>query len=287
MRTIGFFLVFSIMTSASAKAPVWKVSKGDDYIYLGGTIHLLSQKDYPLPKAFDQAYEAADEVWFEVDIGGLLLPAGQQKMMSVMRYSDQTTLSSILNEETTKALSAYLAERNLQMQLFDKLTPAGMMLTMTTIELQRLGLIDQTAGVDRFYDLRAAQDSIDRFYLEEIDEQLSFIDKFNDLDPNEFLNSMLSDIGRTSEVWKSMLQAWRSGDMQQLAQIGIIEMQKEYPDIYDALLVQRNEQWLPKIKAMFQTDDIEFVLVGSLHMAGEKGLIEKLLEDGYQVRQLD
>ena len=35
---------------------VWKAQKDGNTVYLGGTIHVLSKGDYPLPDAFDQAY---------------------------------------------------------------------------------------------------------------------------------------------------------------------------------------------------------------------------------------
>ena len=67
----GFTLLYSVllvMNPVAAKAPVWEVRLGDNRIYLAGTIHLLSSKDYPLPSAFDVAYEQSQSIVFETDL---------------------------------------------------------------------------------------------------------------------------------------------------------------------------------------------------------------------------
>ena len=53
--SIIFFAFLANSALLSAKGPVWKVSKGGQTVYLGGTIHLLSPSDYPLPEEFEEA----------------------------------------------------------------------------------------------------------------------------------------------------------------------------------------------------------------------------------------
>ena len=60
------FIGFSI--NVHAESPVWKVSHGDNHLYLGGTIHLLGKDDYPLPPAFEKAYQDSSKLVFEADI---------------------------------------------------------------------------------------------------------------------------------------------------------------------------------------------------------------------------
>jgi len=276
-----------VVTSANAKAPVWKVSKGDDHLYLGGTIHLLSKDDYPLPAAFEAAYKEAEHVWLETDISKMAAPETQGKMLGVIMYQDQRALSSVLNRDTYEKLSAFLEERKIPLAAMDKLTPAGLMFTVTALELKRLGLIDETAGVDMHFNQRAETDGKDLKHLETVDEQLSFIDSMNKIEPNSLINSMMDEVGKTSEVWKKLLDAWRAGDMQALGAAGIDEMKSDFPLIYQTMLVNRNNDWMKDINDMMKSEEIEFVLVGALHMAGEDGLIKKLTETGYTIEQLD
>ena len=51
-----------------AQSSVWKVSKGEKQLYIGGTIHMLSQSDYPLPTEFEEAYDRSKIVVFETNL---------------------------------------------------------------------------------------------------------------------------------------------------------------------------------------------------------------------------
>ena len=46
----SLFTTLLLSALSCQAASVWQVSKGDNTIYLGGTLHILSPVDYPLPK---------------------------------------------------------------------------------------------------------------------------------------------------------------------------------------------------------------------------------------------
>jgi uncharacterized protein YbaP (TraB family) len=50
--------------------------------------------------------------------------------------------------------------------------------------------------------------------------------------------------------------------------------------------VQRNKNWLPQIQQMLATPEVELVLVGALHLAGESNVLQLLREQGYSITQL-
>jgi len=284
---IGVALVMLSMSVATAKAPVWKISSGENYLFLGGTIHLLSKNDYPLPKAFETAYSEAEDVWFETDAALLSSAETQVKMLNVMMYQDTRSLSTVLSRTTYDALAELMEERQLPLAAFEKFTPAGLMFTLTALELKRLGLIDETAGVDLHFEQRAKQDGKDRLHLELVDEQLAFMRRINELDPNKLIGSTLAEISNTSKTWEALLKAWRTGDMALMDKVGIAQMESEYPDIYNFLLVGRNKDWLTDLQKMIKTKEVEFVLVGALHMAGDDGLLALLAEEGYEIEQME
>ena len=64
-------------------------------------------------------------------------------------------------------------------------------------------------------------------------------------------------------------------------------MKKEYPEIYKKVLVDRNNNWIPLIDAYFDTESVEFVLVGALHLHGPDGILNLLKESGYSISQLE
>ena len=75
-------LLFLVCTPpARADSPVWKVAKGDAHLFIGGTVHVLSQDDYPLPEAFEKAYQASSIIVFEADIQEMQTPKFQQSLV--------------------------------------------------------------------------------------------------------------------------------------------------------------------------------------------------------------
>jgi uncharacterized protein YbaP (TraB family) len=279
-------LSFMFISSAIAKAPVWKVTKGTDYLYLGGTIHVLSENDYPLPDAFDTAYNKADDIVLETDAGALVSPEIQARVLTAMSYQDNRTLSKVLDPDTYKQLDLLLKSKGFPTAAFDSFTPLGAMMALTQFELQKLGLIG-AKGVDAHFGERAVRDKKESLFLESFEQQLSFIHSMNQLEPNLLVKSGIKDIEKLEQYWSDLVSAWRSGDLGQLEKIGIVEMKRDFPSMYQTILVERNDHWLGAIKAMMLNEDIEFILVGALHMAGPDGLIQRLRSAGYIVSQLD
>jgi uncharacterized protein YbaP (TraB family) len=82
-----------------------------------------------------------------------------------------------------------------------------------------------------------------------------------------------------------MGNAWRAGDTENLFISGIKPMMEDYPKVYRSLLVERNNNWLPKIERLIQQPEEKFILVGALHLIGQDGLLQQLKNRGYQVQQ--
>jgi uncharacterized protein len=49
----------------------------------------------------------------------------------------------------------------------------------------------------------------------------------------------------------------------------------------------RNERWLPQLEQMLKGNENTLVVVGSLHLVGDGGLLEMLRKDGYTAQQLN
>ena len=74
--------------------------------------------------------------------------------------------------------------------------------------------------------------------------------------------------------------------MAKLAGLSIQDFKTDYPDVYESLLVVRNNNWMPQIERLFSTPETEFVLVGALHLAGPDSVLKKLKDKGYSVTKL-
>jgi len=266
---------------AVAESSVWKAEKEGRYIYLGGTIHVLSQDDYPLPKEYDASYQQADQVYFETDIQGLKSAETSQKLLRVLLNEEGESLETLLKPETLKALEAYLQKRNLPLAMFTQYSPSGLYLVLMSLELSTRGMM--SSGVDEHFDGRAREDNKTIGQLETIEQQLSFLGKIGEGDADQLIMYGLRDLEKMPEIMAEMKATWRSGDRESYRRLLLEPFVKDYPAAYQSLLVKRNQNWLPKIEALFATPEVELVLVGALHMVGKDGLLQQLEAKGYRV----
>lgn len=267
-----------------AQTSVWQVSKGDSKIYLGGTVHLLRQQDYPLPAAFEQAFEASQRLYFETDIGAMSDVGLQQRMLQQLTYQDGSMLSSVLSAEAYAALSEYAAGTGIPLAMLQTFKPGLLISTLSVMEFQKLGFTPQ--GVDAYFFSKAISEGKYTGELESIDEQIAMLARMGEGYESDFVLYSIRDFAQLGTTIESMVQAWRQGNTQLLEAEFVQPMLTETPELYASLLVERNNNWVPAIEAMFETQDTEFVLVGVAHVVGEHGLITMLQGKGYEVVQL-
>lgn len=279
-----FFIVVIFAPPAQADSPVWKVVKGDNQLFIGGTIHVLTQTDYPLPSTFEKAYSQSVKLVFETDMQKMNSPEFQKVMLSALTYSDGRNLKQVLNEDTYQELEQHLSSRGIPMVNMVNFKPGMVAITLTMIELQRLGLIG--AGVDDFFRLRELNDQKELGQLETVDEQLAFISTLGDGQENEMIAYTLRDMRKLPTLMESIKDAWRRGDSRKLKEVAITPFKKDFPKVYEEFIVKRNNAWIPQIEAMLKTKDVEFILVGALHLVGDDGVIAQLAARGYDIQML-
>lgn len=285
-RATPFFasiLFVSLITfyslGVAAASPVWKVSKGDQHIYLGGTIHLLAKSDYPLPPSFNEAYKKSAELVFETNLTAIESPDFLLKLNQLITYDNGKTLITELKPETYKALNDYFLNRGMDVKSFSGLTPTGIMLTISMMELQLMGL-NPALGVEKHFSKKARQHNKRFGHLESPEEHLSFITKLGGENKDQLVMQTLNDLKTMNTGMEALKKAWREGDNLALEKLALNEM-KKYPETYQSLLVNRNHNWIPKIEAMLKDGDIELILVGALHLVGEDGVLNLLKDKGY------
>lgn len=265
-------------------APVWQVKSDDKILYLGGTIHVLSEDDYPLPESFDLAYAASDKLFFETDMHALNDVAVQQRLIQQVSLPPGETLRDYLDPVQYEALSSWLRKVQLPHQAFDQYKVGFVTIQMLMIELQRVGI--NAPGVDQHYFNRALIDDRAVGGLESISEHLSFFVSYGEGVENQLMEMTLDELESIELEMDSMRSAWRKGELTYLEAMYVSTMKDDFPMLYQSLLVDRNQAWMPEIIKMIETQETEFVLVGVAHLLGEDGIVQLLREAGYEVKSL-
>ena len=277
------FLALLLPNICVAATSLWEVSKNDHLLYLGGTIHMLKKEDYPLPVEYDMAFNKAEKVVFETDIDAGKSPEFGAKMTRMLSYAPGQSLDKDINKKTLSILSKYLTSREMSIEAVINLKPTMVVLLMTVMELNRLGM--SGIGVDEYYYKKAKSASKAVGYFESIDEQLNFLLTMGVGHENELIRKTIADMDRMESMINAMKAAWLAGDESKLAELSLADMQRDYPDLYQTLLVERNNNWIPQIEKMLLSREVELVLVGALHLVGNEGLLHQLRAKGYQVKQ--
>lgn len=284
MKRYLLLLLSAMPLSLVAASPVWLVESMTTKLYLAGTVHLLRDNDFPLPPAFESAYKQAQTLAFEVDIDQTRDPAFQQQMMQAIKLPAGTRLEQVLKPGTLDKLHAFLRRNGLELDQFNGLKPSMIAMTMTIIELRKIGV--NSAGVDDFFYQKARHDGKRILALESIQQQIEFLTEMGQGQEDMMILQTLREIESLSSDFSDMLRSWRQGDTRKLEDLFITPMKQEFGPVYQQLIVNRNQNWLQQLKAYLQTPDIEMVLVGSAHLPGEDGLLTLLKSAGYRISQL-
>ncbi|RRJ84083.1 TraB/GumN family protein [Aestuariirhabdus litorea] len=283
LRGAIIFALLWVSTTALGDGAVWRVSSASGVLYIGGTLHLLSEEDYPLPDAYDRAYAEADSLVLEADLKLIESPEFQQLLASRMLYPPGEALAMHLSPEVYRQLEEYCRSRGYPMAMIQNFRPGMVSVTLSVLEMQRLGMAG--TGVDQHFYQRALADRKPIDVLESVEEQLAAIASMGEGEEDEMILNTLNDLQMLPTALNSVKQAWREGDLLRLDEEVMQPMQRDYPRIYRQLLVDRNSAWLEKLERLLASPQPELVLVGALHLVGEAGVLQRLSNLGYRVER--
>jgi uncharacterized protein YbaP (TraB family) len=282
LQTIALILAL-LPSFLLAESSVWKVSKGEQFLYIGGTCHVLRPADYPLPTEFDSAYAASDTLVFEIDPAAVQDPAFAMQLLAKASYTDGLSLKSVLSAETYQALAAQGSKSGLPIETLNNIKPGVVMMMLMMQELSKAGVSQQ--GVDMHYHALGLKDNKPVRSLETPEFQIDLITTMGDGMEDEMVRYGLEDLAHVEALFDQLIGAWRAGDLAEIEALFISDMQN-YSELYAAILADRNLRWIPQINAFLKSPEIEFVLVGVAHAAGEDGILKLLRDQGYSVESV-
>lgn len=282
MRYYWVFL-FLLPGISFSETSLWKISGHGNELYLGGTIHVLKKEDYPLPAEYEKAFVLADKVVIEANIEQAKTLEFGNKITRFLSYPPGQSLKTSIKKETYNKLKQYLAERNIPIASFDTFKPQMIVISITALELKNMGMTD--VGVDEYFHSKAKNAGKATGYFETIDEQIEFLRTMGQGNEDSMLLSTIQDMAKIKSVMNTLKTAWVKGDVKTLVDIGLTEMIREHPATYRSLLVNRNNNWMPRITEMLKDKKVELVLVGALHLVGKEGLLQQLRNKGYTVQK--
>jgi uncharacterized protein YbaP (TraB family) len=281
----------SAQTAAAAPTPptplLWKISDADNAVYLLGSFHILKPTDYPPSKDVEDAFSDAESLMLEVDLAEAASPDFAAKAQQIGAIADGKTLADILPEATWERLKLMMQVSGTPIEQVEHVDPWALESGMVAGMAQAAGF-SQEIGLDVYFINRAKKANKPLTGLETLDEQLAIMDAMPYSEQAYSLGEILNNPQQAMLELNELHAAWREGDVETLDSKMRADMEKETPESYRSLIVERNDAWIPKIVQRLDgvSADDTLVVVGALHVLGSDGLIEKLRAKGYSFERV-
>ena len=267
----------------AAKNCLWTVPSQSNKIYLLGSLHVLKQDTYPLAAEIERAYADSRKIIFETDIAAMIEPGMQARLLELGIYPAEQNLFQHLDGTTRKLLAKKMSEIGLPLEQFTRFKPWFVALTLTTLELQRLGY-NPAFGVDVYFFNRAKTDGKVIGFLEPAEFQIKLLGNMAAEDQNNFLSQTLKDLEMVNQLAGDLVKSWKTGDSDRLNDL-LSKSFKDYPGLHDRLLIQRNKKWIKEIEGALRKNENALFVVGAGHLVGPESVVDLLQKKGYPVKQ--
>ncbi|MBR1739643.1 MAG: TraB/GumN family protein [Ruminococcus sp.] len=270
--------------------PAWKLTtpSGKEVI-LVGSMHALSEEDYPMPDELLEAYDKADVVAFECDINKTDDEANKL-VFSTMYLIDGSTFSDHISPEAYEALSAYLDSYDLEISSFEMFAPYAVASLVDELAVEYSEL-SRDLGIDQYFLDKCYDDGKEIYEVESVYFQtemlINYSEEIYDLLFREFdgedKDSVIENLYELHDAWVCRDLATIEGLEDEDDEEELSEEDQALIDEYNKVMVDdRNIGMAEAIEEFAEGDQQVLFIVGAAHYVGEKGIIALLEADGYE-----
>ena len=253
---------------------LWKI-EGDDIktSYLFGTMHVIPKKDLRLKTKMIKSLHLSSLTVLEADLDNTSIVEGIVKLS----IFDNDSIENYASKSELDILKKFFKENGgTPFSKLNKLKPFPLNSTVT-----RICLGNNLASYEDEL-IKITKESGKE--IEGLETPVDLIPIYTDTPFDEEIDEVIytiTNIEKTRSFYQKMIQFYTEENIQELY---------NYTDNYFAdrknfkqlLLDDRNKKWIPKI-VNYSIDQSVFYGVGAAHLAGENGLINLLVQEGYRV----
>lgn len=273
---------------------MWKVTDDDidGVIWLFGSIHVGEEDIYPLPDRIMNAYESSDALAVECDVTADINPL---EYASKFMYKDGSKIYMHIPGDLYDKAKAIVSEKyGMSFTIaYDNYCPAMWQMLIQEIYAEDCDL-DASYGLDMFFLEDAHENDKQVLEIESSEFQLNMLSGFSE-DLQEFMLS--STVYTKKDDYISDLydlyEGWKYGDIEDYYEENnkvpeyLSDEYKILLDEYNKKLVTDRNTSMAQTATEYLEDDLNvFFVVGLLHMVGEDGIVQQLIDGGYSVEQV-
>ncbi|MCZ6499894.1 MAG: TraB/GumN family protein [Gammaproteobacteria bacterium] len=286
---ITLFLLLILPLAAVAgpeqRGLVYAVQSDEVTLYLTGSIHVLREDDYPLPAVLSEVYGKSDALIMEIDLDDLDPLESAALIRSLAMAPNGSDLRSLMGEASfNRSMESALA-LGIDLERFGEVRPWFAALMVLEWSLRKAGYSPEN-GVEQHFLRQAIADKKPIEGLETMEQQLNIFASLSDAEQGMFLEKTLAELDQLTDEIDKLLVAWKTGDDGVLESL-LLDSFDEFPELFDELVDQRNQAWDRQLTEILRHGVKDYmVIVGALHLLGERGVIELLRQRGFEVRRL-
>jgi len=269
---------------AMAEPALWAIKDKDSTIYLFGTIHVLKPDTQWRSPAIDKALNDSGDLTIEVL--GAEDPAVMQPLVLKYGVDQATPLSKKLSPEDYKRIQVLAQGAGVPPQALEVMRPWLASISLAMLPIMKAGY-DPRSGVEQVVQAQMKAAGKPATSLETAEQQIRFFADMSTKVEVEMLKSTLDDAEEGPAKIDKMVTAWASGDTKELETEFVTEMKKDYADVYEVLLTDRNIAWSKQLKTKLAGSGVSFIAVGAGHLVGPDSVQAQLAKLGIKAERVN
>lgn len=285
LRLILLLLLFFICSASfgQQKYPslLWKVTKDGkgNASYLYGTMHSFDKRVFRFTDTAEKYIKQCDVFAAEIELDFSRLDMFT-KLLPYIMFGGDTTIKTLLDSSRYATLDKYCADSiGFPLAFLGKIKPFYLMAMLSQGEMTQ----DSGTFLDNHLSNKAREFGKEVTGLETVEEQLQAVDGIPLKEQLTMLEETIDSlyVPQTVSDADEMTAIYERADLDAL----YIYFQKEETsgEFNESLITTRNKRMAERFAEYMKREKKLFAAVGSLHLPGEKGVIELLRAEGFSV----
>ncbi len=273
------------VTAAKARndgPAIWTVRDHDSVLYLFGTVHLLpAEMDWQRQDMKD-AFDASGTVFFELDTGTSAQLEASILTQQLGFQDSGKRLSNRLDSYQLKLLDAAANNGDIPISSLDVMQPWLASEFLTIAAAAKEGLSPGLAA-DEALKSRARRMRKNIIYLDTPERQIRATADQPDFVQMLLLTETLEGFNGLGDNLRAIADDWSVGQTAHLSQRTTLALSNRSPELYNALIKDRNRIWTDVFLRFMESNDTGFAAVGAAHLLGDHSVQAMLRDQGYNV----
>ena len=282
MKRFTLFLLFTIPFLSQAQivkeSLLWEISNpsNNQKSYLFGTMHIMDQESFFFPKKLGFLLSKSEALCMEIS------SINNKNLSPNQLILEKGSFQDFFSEKELDTIHQWASEELLmKVEQFDENFKQAKPFLVLQFILQN-SLPEYTKSQELELEKQAKQKDIPLLGLETVEEQLKLFDNLTSLDQTKMVLDALRNRDKAKNEFNELQKLYLLQNLDSL--YSFIQKDNSLPNSR-IFLEERNIRWISLMKNMMSKQKV-FFAVGAAHLAGPEGLIELLINEGYELNAI-